>query len=327
MQNTQESSPKTNFLSEKLFPILKWLLFGLILFVSYQALEKEINKISDLYDVLIDALDWENALKILLFLILIFFNWGFEAKKWQILANKIEKINFKQALQSVLIGLSLGFITPANLGDYAGKIWQLKSENKTKSIGAIMLGNAVQLYVSLVFGVIAYLIIWEKGLNIFNQILFCLLLLVLIFGIVFYQNRKKIIQYLPNFVLLKNFQKYVSIINDFKNDEIMQILLWSVLRYFTFSFQFVLMLLIFKVEINFIYLWAVVCLVFLFKTIIPAINFISDLGVRQYSALYFFSFFSVDSSSVVVATFAVWLLNILFPVLLGSLLVLRMKNK
>jgi uncharacterized membrane protein YbhN (UPF0104 family) len=327
MQNTQESSPKTSFLSEKLFPIFKWAVFGLIMWLSYKALSKEITKIDELFLILKGEINSQNALKILLLLSLIFINWGFEAKKWQILASKLEQISFVQAYHSVLIGLSLGFITPANLGDYAGKIWTLRSKNKIESVGAILLGNGIQFYVSLLFGAIAYLIIWSKEITNFDQILFCLVIFSLILGVFVYVFREKIIGYLPHISWLKHFQNHFEMMLRFSSNEMLQLFLWSILRYLTFSLQFVLMLLIFKVNIHFIDLWAVSFLIFLYKTLIPAINFISDLGVREYGALHFFSLFSVKTSFVITATFCLWFLNILLPVLLGSLLVLRMKNK
>ena len=52
MQNTQESVPKTSILSEKLFLSIKWLIFGLIAWLSYQALAKEFIKINDLLKTL-----------------------------------------------------------------------------------------------------------------------------------------------------------------------------------------------------------------------------------------------------------------------------------
>jgi uncharacterized membrane protein YbhN (UPF0104 family) len=327
MQNTQKSKLKTSILSEKLFSIFKWLIFGLIIWLTYRAFEKEIIKINDLIETLIEAINWGNAISIIFLLILIFVNWGFEAKKWQNLASKIEKITFKEAYQSVLVGLSLGFVTPANLGDYAGKIWQLRSKNKTESIGAILLGNGIQFYVSLIFGEIAYLIIWKKGITTLDQILFCLIAFALILGILVYQYRVKIIGYLLQFYWLRPFQKHFEMMIKFDSGEITQLFIWSISRYLTFSLQFILVLFIFKVNIHFIDLWAISCLIFLFKTIIPAINFIGDLGVREYTALHFFSLFSVNITAVIMATFCLWFLNILLPVSFGGLLVLRIKNK
>ncbi|MDZ7898167.1 MAG: lysylphosphatidylglycerol synthase domain-containing protein [Arcicella sp.] len=327
MQNTQESNLKASFLSEKLLPIFKWVIFGLIMWFSYQSLKKEITKIDELYFLLEKAINYENAIKIGLLLTFIFINWGLEAKKWQILASKIEKISFIEAYQSVLIGLSLGFSTPANLGDYAGKIWTLKSKNKTEIVGAIILGNGIQFYVSLIFGAIGYSMVWNKKITTFDQIIYCLVAFLLILGICAYIFRRKLIGYLPKRSWLKKFHNHFEIIIKFDSNEMQLLFLWSILRYVTFSLQFVLMLLVFKINIHFIDLWAVSCLIFLYKTLMPAINFVSDLGVREYSALHFFSLFAVKTSLIIVSTFCLWFLNILIPVMVGGLLVLRIKNK
>ena len=299
----------------------------IIVVMIYQTFQQKYQNISEIIIAFQEAFVWKNTEIILLLIILIFINWGFEALKWQILAKKIESISFSKAYQSVLVGLSLGFITPANVGDFAGKIWYLKSKNKSETVGTILLGNGIQFYVSLIFGVISYLIIWQKNISIIDQIIFGLLIFALILGIIIYSMRFKIIGLLQKKLWLKKYRNHINALVLFNSREISTLFLWSILRYLTFSLQFVLMLWLFEVKINLIYLWAVSCLIFLFKTIIPAINFISDLGVREYTAMHFFSLFSVNISAVISATFCLWLLNILLPVIVGSFLILRAKNK
>ncbi|MES2732218.1 MAG: UPF0104 family protein, partial [Bacteroidota bacterium] len=54
-------------------------------------------------------------------------------------------------------------------------------------------------------------------------------------------------------------------------------------------------------------------------------HFLSDLGVREFSALYIFEFYHASLSAVLAATLSLWLLNILLPALSGSALVWRLK--
>lgn len=327
IQNTQETIPKTSILSEKLFKGLKWVIFVIIVVMIYRAFQQKHQSLSDIITAFQKAFVWKNTGIIFLLILLIFINWGFEALKWQILAKKIEVISFSKAYQSVLVGLSLGFITPANVGDFTGKIWYLKSKNKSETVGTILLGNGIQFYVSLIFGVISYIIIWQKSISVFDHIIFGLLIFALVLGILVYVKRFKLIDFLQKKSWLKNYKNHLNAFVLFNLKEISTLFLWSILRYLTFSLQFVLMLWLFEVKINLIYLWAISCLVFLFKTIIPAINFMSDLGVREYTAMYFFSLFSVNITSVISATFCLWLLNILLPVSVGGLLILGTKNK
>ncbi len=327
IQNTQESVPKTSILSEKLFLGIKWLIFGIILWILIQTFQQKIPNISSLIFALEKAIVWENIVPIMLLTILVLINWGFEAKKWQILVYKIEPLSFTDAYRSILVGLSLGFITPANIGDYAGRMWQLKSDKKVESIGANLLGNGIQFYVSLIFGAISYIIIWEKILTIIDQVIFGLVIFCLFLGIIVYHKRIKFIEFLQKHFWIKPYHNHLNALISFTFDEIKQVFGWSILRYLTFSLQFVIVFQIFAVNINWFDLWAVSCLIFLFKTIIPVINFIGDLGVREYAALHFFGLFSVNISAIITATFFLWFINILLPVLMGSFLFLRLKNK
>ena len=327
MQNTQESVPKTSILSEKLFLGIKWLIFGITLWILFQTFQYKSQSISSLIIVLKKVIIWKNIVPVILLTFLVLVNWGFEAKKWQILVHKIEYLSFIDAYRSILVGLSLGFITPANIGDYAGRMWQLKSDKKTESISANLLGNGIQFYVSLLFGAMSYVIIWQKELTIIDQIIFSGVIFCLFLGIIMYRQRMKLVEFLPKYAWIKPYHNHLNVLVSFDLEAIRQVFGWSILRYLTFSLQFVIVFQIFAVNKNWIDLWAVSCLIFLFKTIIPAVNFMGDLGIREYAALHFFGLFSVNILAIITATFFLWFINILIPVLVGSFLVLRLKNK
>lgn len=325
MQNTQETPPKTSILSEKLFLIIKWVVFALIFIILFKTLQQKQENIYSLIREFQGISIQENLHYFVFIIGLIILNWGFEAKKWQILARKIENITFIDAYQSVLVGLTLGFISPANLGDFAGRLMKLKSKNRSEGIGSILLGNGIQFYVSIIFGVIAYGVISSKNISIFDQIIFWLLIFILILGVFVFLFRQRITLFLSDFQWVKRYENHLKAITEFDLGEFRTVFFWSVLRYLTFSIQFVFVLIIFQIDISLFELWAISCLVLLFKTIIPPINFLSDLGVREFSALHFFSLYSVQTSSVVTATFFLWLINILLPVIIGGFLFFKSK--
>jgi len=326
MQNTHDSSPKTSVLSKKLFLGFKWGIFVVILVILFKTFQQKEHNIKFLIIEFSRISIRENAFRIILVILLLFANWGFEAKKWQILVNKIEIITFIDAYQSVLVGLSLGFITPANLGDYAGRILRLKSQKRSEGIGVIILGNGIQFYTALLFGVISYLQIFSKKVIFMDKIIFTFVIFLIIIGIVVYINRFNLTKYLKRFSIVDKYQNHLEALTTFDSKEFKQVFFWAILRYLTFSLQFVIVLQIFQVNIPLLDLSSVSCLVFLFKTIIPTINFLSDLGVREFSAIYFFSLYSVNISSVIMATFVLWLLNILLPVLVGAGLFLKIRS-
>ncbi len=327
MQNTNETNPKTSILSEKLFSLLKTLLFILIVWMLYKTFKDKPQNIVGLIVECQKALLWENLWKGIALILLIFFNWGFEAKKWQQLALKVEEISFKEALKGVLMGLSLGFITPANLGDYAGRMWKFQHQKRAESIGAILLGNGIQFYISLLFGTLSfvYFVFRKEQFSTLNFIMILVFSLSLTLGFFAYLKRHLFYLFLLKIPFLKRFAHTVKILENFENQEVRIVFFWALMRYFTISIQFVLVLLIFGIDLEVLDLLAIACLIFLVKTIVPAINFLGDLGIREFSAIYFFSFYHVNTSAVIAATFVLWLINILFPVLLGSILVLKTK--
>lgn len=88
------------------------------------------------------------------FLVLV--NIGTEAKKWQYLVSKIEITSFRTSLKSILVGSTLGLITPQALGDYVSRIYFLKNKNIKEAAGLVFLARIAQFYVTVFYGLIAY---------------------------------------------------------------------------------------------------------------------------------------------------------------------------
>ena len=294
--------------------------------ILYQTFQKKQQNITELLDEFSKVFNQKNLIKICLVFSLIFVNWACEARKWQILMNRFEKLSFIDAYKSVLVGLTLGFITPASLGDFAGRTISLTKSNRSAGIGKNLFGNGIQFYVTLLFGILSYLIIWNKNISKFDQLIFALLIFCSVLGIVIFSNRNKILSFTYRFSWIKTYQNYVKALFEFENKDFAKVFIWTILRFLTYSFQFVIMLQIFQIEVKWIDLWAISCLILLFKTIILQVNFLTDLGIREISALHFFSFYSVNIPSIITATFALWIINIFLPVLVGGLLLLKMKN-
>ena len=87
--------------------------------------------------------------------ILMFLNWSLESYKWKYLLNKVEDISFYKAVKGVLSGLAIGFITPNRVGEFAGKIAYLKSENRANGALMSFVGSSAQLLVTIQVGLIA----------------------------------------------------------------------------------------------------------------------------------------------------------------------------
>lgn len=306
---------------------IKALIFLCIsVFIYFKIVEHPLK--FDQVDEILGVLTGLSSLYLLLSLIILtFINWGLESLKWKLLVSKIEKVSYLTSVRSVLSGLSFGFITPHAIGDYAGRIWQLNVSNRFESVGAVMLGRAAQYFATFTFGLFgsSYLFYYQHGDSSFLIFASVAVFITLIAGIsTFIYLRKKFLTIL-SYRKLNRLRRYFKVILTYSNNEILQLLLLAFARYFIFALQFYLLLVFFRVSSDELLIIAGVTWTLFAKSTIPSFNFLSDLGVREISALFFFSYYGVDNTMVLLASFTLWCLNILIPAILGTVGILNMK--
>lgn len=259
-------------------------------------------------------------------------NWGLEARKWQILLQRIEPTPFWHAYQGVLAGLSLGFALPAQLGDTAGRVLSLRSDARAEAIGASLVSGGMQFYVALVFGTVAwahYLTMAPERATSAGHALLIGLAGASALGVVFGLVRKWLIGWLAGWPFLRRFRPYWIVAGHYSNAEIGRALGAAALRYVVFSVQFYGALRLVGVNLPPDVSVSGIGVVFLVKTITPAFNLLSDLGVREAAALWVFAPFARSDASVaapilLTATLTLWLVNVLTPVLIGLVWVWRL---
>jgi Lysylphosphatidylglycerol synthase TM region len=269
---------------------------------------------------------------ILLALGLIPLNWGLEALKWQGLSRKVERISLVQAYRAVLVGICLGFITPNRLGDYAGRILELRSRQRLEAVGAVFLGRFCQLLITLTAGSggVVYFAAHIQALAVPAGIL-----PGLVIGLVALNLGAYLVLFNPRIILamvaampfLNRFIAYLSVIGRYKRGELGLLLTWSALRYLVFMSQFLLLLKAFGVKPGWLPMAMGVASTYLVKSVLPSFNAFTDLGMRELSAMYFFALLGQDKALVMSASLSLWFLNIAVPSVAGLLLVWRIKLK
>lgn len=328
MQSNTPSWVSRWYSLKKIGWVFKWALLGAMLWYLYVTIQEKGQSLQDIYQLLRERLTFKYAAELGLVMLLTPLNWACESRKWQLLAQKIENISFFQALKGVLSGLALGFIMPNNVGDAAGRVLSLKSAKRLTGVGAALLSNGLQFYVSLFFGTLGwgYLIKQQPALQHWPHLtLLGILTATLLFGIWLIISRKKAESYLERFRWFRWIEAYVDVIAQYELAEISRAFRWAVLRYGVFTLQFGLLLSIFDISLPILTALACIFLVFFAKTLIPALNFLGDLGIREASSLYFFSFYSIAPARVVAVTLTLWCINILLPVLVGAFWTMKVK--
>ncbi|GAB3717793.1 lysylphosphatidylglycerol synthase domain-containing protein [Spirosoma lituiforme] len=254
-------------------------------------------------------------------------NWGLEALKWQILLRRVESVRFWEACKGVLAGVSLGFAMPAQLGDTTGRVLSLRT-NRAGGIGASLVSGGMQFYVSIVFGAVAWayhLMLVPERSHTAGRWLLVLLVSLSLGGIGFGLARKQLVRYASGRPALQRFADYWAVAGLYSDREIGLALGVAALRYLVFSLQFYLAMRVVGLILPPTVAASGIGLVFLAKTITPAFNLLSDLGVREAASLWVFSPFAVSVPVLLTVTLTLWVANVLIPVLVGLIWVWKLK--
>ncbi|MBD1395850.1 flippase-like domain-containing protein [Pontibacter sp. JH31] len=256
-------------------------------------------------------------------------NWGVEAWKWKILGQKLERISYLRAFRAVMVGLTLGFITPNRLGDYAGRVLELKSKARLEGIGAVFIGRFCQLVATVLVGTLglvyfALLLYWRDYPGICMSIFFLLLVLNVALLLLLF-NARAMVALVAAVRPVRKLAKYVAIMSSYTFAEMNKVLMLSLLRYFVFLLQFVLLLVLFEVRLSPVEYISGVSTAFFLKSVVPSVSLLSDLGVRELSAMYVFGLLGQERLQVLSASLSLWLLNIVVPSAVGLVFVLRLK--
>jgi hypothetical protein len=290
---------------------LKLLVLGSISALLYFKLRDQQNIFNEMV-LLIDSTFRKNWPIFLIVIALMPVNWLLESLKWKLLSQRIINLTLPKALKGVLAGLTLGFVTPHGLGDYIGRIVSIDHKNRMNLIGALLLGRVSQMVPTILFGLYGLTFLFD-------------------FKIVMLTISLSLIVALLVYVLVKTMKKwkvphrYLDIITEYSLKQIFIIQLLSLLRYMTFTFQFIILINVFIPKLDFWINFGGITWIFLAKSILPTFNFLSDLGVREYSAVYFFESFNVNVAAVVCASLSIWIINILIPTLIGLPFILKLK--
>lgn len=308
--------------------LLRWIVPLLIIGLVIRTLQNKQQDLGEVWQYIQSAFSQQNSWWLILTLVLTGLNWSIEAWKWQVLAHKLEHISFYTALRGVLAGQSLGFVTQANVGDLTGKMGFLQAKNRLNSIGAFLLGSTLQFLVTLFAGTLAYtyfLYRMPETPSLGHWIALVLLWLSNLATFFLLTLRDRAAPLLENIKWLASSARFFRVLESYSSTDVGQVTALAAFRFTTYSIQFLLVLYGFGVELPLVDQLTVVWLLFLTKSVIPAFSFLSDLGIRTFSTLYFFSFYQVNPALVTSASLTIWVINIVLPVLVGILFVAQLK--
>ena len=311
--------------------LIKIVIVFLSVFFIYNELIDQRNSNSvDFYSIFLNIQD--KYLTLLGVFCMMFLNWFIESYKWRFMISKLENISIITSLRAVFSGITVSSFTPNRIGEYGGRVFCLESCNRIQAVVITVLGSMAQLLTTLIFGSAAFFLLhepinnkellylgFELSTNIFLLIfLINLLLLLIFFKVSFF------VEYFDRFRYLYFLKKYTSVLSKFSNKELAFIFLLSIIRYFVFSLQFLILLNIFDVNVSFYISLLSIMLIFLFMTLTPTIA-ITEIGVRGSVALLVLGVFSNNLVGILSSTVLLWIINLIIPAIIGSLFIFNLK--
>ncbi len=257
-------------------------------------------------------------------------NWLLESFKWRFLLKDIQQISLKQSLIGVLIGITSGMATPNRIGEYIGRSFILKKNNRVKGSLATVLGSLSQILITLIFGLLGWLILFNR-IQFFDHLEYKSLFLIILIGLmstlmlIFYNLRW--VQNLAKWLTIN--QKYIDkirFLTKYKNPELSFIIFLSFFRYVVFAIQYVLLLRYFGLNIPLLDTLSAIGLIYLIIVFIPHFS-ITELGVRGSIAILIFQNFTTEHHLIAMAATILWLINLSIPSIIGSILIFNKKAK
>ena len=276
----------------------------------------------------------ENYFTISVVVFMMFINWLVESLKWRFMISKIEDISIFTSLRAIFSGITVSSFTPNRVGEYGGRVFCLEKSDRIQAVFITVLCSMAQLLTTILLGSISFFILHENFLQDNSMLLFFNIeissfsfLLLLFFNFLFlffYFNASLLVKYISKYKYFKFLDKYINVIFLYTRKELMITLLYSVLRYLIFSSQFLILLHVFEVDINFFESILSVMLVFFFITLTPTIT-IAEIGVRGSVALLVFMKFSSNVIGILSSTFLLWVINLIIPAIIGSFFIFSLK--
>lgn len=339
--------PQINVLNKRVKIFLNYFL-GPVLFIWVSfSLYREIQQQKDLnqsWEMIKASLTGPNQFKIAVVVLLMFVNWGIEARKWQVLVRSIEKIPFLKAFKAVFTGQSLAVNTPNRIGEYVGRVVYLDEGHRLKGIALTIVGSLSQTIITLLAGVIGMLMmksdIKESIRHILSKIgfletlptttiiaydiiLYGVIFMVVILLIIYFELSwlTKLLERLP---FVHRYSYLIEKLEDLHVVELTRILSLSITRYVVFVVQFILLLQVFEVEIPFWESAGLISVFFLVLAVVPTISSI-ELSLRGLAAVELFGILSSNKLGIIATAGGLWFINLIIPALVGSLFIFGIK--
>lgn len=260
---------------------------------------------------------------LLLVALMMLLNWGVEALKWKQLVGGLETVSFPKAYVATIAGTSIGMITPNRVGEFVGRVLYLAPENRIPGSFATTVGSIAQFVTTVVMGTVGLAVLFATGSitdDPWRWSLPSVCGLVGLASLVLYFHPAVLHTVVGKVPVLRRWADQAAILGSLSFRRLLHILALSSLRYCIFTLQFILLLDLFA-QVPWQLASVAAPAAFLVGSLIPTVM-LTELGVRGSIAVALISTGPTQDQGVLLASSCLWLINVAFPALVGSVLLL-----
>jgi Lysylphosphatidylglycerol synthase TM region len=261
-------------------------------------------------------------------------NWGIESRKWQVLVQHVQRFSFLSAFKSVLSGCSITMLTPNRVGEYGGRMLNLQEGNRIKAISLTIAGSISQLVITLLMGCAGMLFLRYISHNqvsnlsvlpeFWGDVLIYMSVTITVVLLLFYIRLGWLVSMAEKIPAFNRLVKHIRVLDEFDYKQLMRVLSLSFFRYLVFAVQYILLLQVMQVQIDWMICFWLISVFYLVMAIAPTIGFI-ELPVRVTASWAILKYYTVNELGVGAAALGIWLINLVLPAIIGSLLILGTK--
>lgn len=262
-------------------------------------------------------------------IILVPINIYLEGVKWKIQLKPIENISYYKSFLSIFTGLTAGMFFPNRMGNFLGRIFMMENGDRIKAAMVTIVGGMAQMIATVSVGLIATIFFVNKYL--ISLTISIILIVALLLLIYFNIHVLKYFQFLIPKKFKEKTKEYFDVFSLYDKKELLKILIISFLRYFIYTFQFVLLIWAFNIPLTYLNAMIPISFTYLLMMVIPFIT-ITEIAIRgSVSILVFEKWFIINGISnslelmVFSASSLLWILNIAIPSIIGLFLTHRLK--
>ena len=298
------------------------------IFVLYKKLIVNQNVNEVLLDVKTSYTNTNQFVLMIFALILVPLNIFLEGIKWKLQLKPIELLSNWKSFISIFTGISAGMFFPNRMGNFLGRVFMLEKGDRIKASLTTLVGGMAQMIATVSIGLFSSLFFVKK-----HSILIGVSFLLLITLLILMYFNIYLLKYFQ-FIIPKKFKEktkdYFEIFSLYNKKELLKILILSFVRYFLYTFQFVLLIWAFKIPLNYFNAMIPISLTYLLMMIVPFIT-ITEIAVRGSVSIIVFENWlimnNINSSlgmMIFSASSLLWIFNIAIPAVIGLFLTYRL---